>query len=145
LGVLGQARLKFAPNMLQSETGQSFNQAQRAFIEAVLRKDSGASIPVHEYDSLSKTYFPQPGDSKATLAQKKSSRETQIKSLRAEAGRGIKAYGEEYSPTGPTEPTQKPDAGGPTTVTLTVNGKKTTYNFPSGAAAQAFKKEMGVQ
>jgi len=102
MGTAEQFRLRNAPNFLQTAEGQSINQSQRAFIEAVLRKDSGANIPASEFESLSKTYFPQLGDSNETLKQKQKSRQTQLQSLRAEAGRGIKAYGEEFTPNGPT-------------------------------------------
>lgn len=87
MGKLDQAFLKYAPNMLQSGLEQSYTQAQRAFTEARLRKDSGASIPPHEYDADAKTYFVQPGDTKDTIEQKRRSREVILGGLRREAGR----------------------------------------------------------
>lgn len=109
MGTIDRARMRFAPNWAQSDEGQSYNQSQRAFIEAVLRKDSGAAIPPAEYTSLSMTYFPQVGDGPDILKQKKAARDTQLRSLKAEAGRGIKAYGEEYHPDGAAPNPNKSD------------------------------------
>lgn len=95
LGLAGQARLQL-PNVLQSQTGQAYNQAQRAFTEARLRKDSGAAIPEHEYANDRRTYFAQPGDSPATIAQKARGRAAVLASLGFEAGPGLQEfYGEE--------------------------------------------------
>lgn len=86
LGVVGQERLKHAPNALQSEAGQKYHQARRAFTEARLRKDSGATIKDSEYEADEKTYFPQPFDSKEVLEQKRRARANVLASLAAEAG-----------------------------------------------------------
>lgn len=86
LGVVGQERLKRAPNALQSEAGQKYHQARRAFTEARLRKDSGATIKDSEYEADEQTYFPQPFDSKETLEQKRRARANVLASLAAEAG-----------------------------------------------------------
>jgi hypothetical protein len=106
-GVLDQAFYNRAPNWLQSDENQAYRQSQRAFIEAVLRKDSGAAIPPSEYQSLSETYFPQPGDTPKLIAQKQKSRMAALESLRNESGRALKAYGETQQPLKPQ------DAGGP--------------------------------
>lgn len=89
LGLAGQTRLRLAPNILQSETGQLYLQAQRAFTEARLRKDSGAAIPAFEYENDARTYFAQPGDTKETLAQKRRARINLLKSLYKEAGKAV--------------------------------------------------------
>ena len=88
-----QARLQAAPNWLQSEENQSYRQAQRAFTEARLRKESGAAIPVQEYENDAKTYFAQPGDGPKILAQKQKARDTVLSGLAFSAG---KAYDEFY-------------------------------------------------
>lgn len=98
LGTFEQGKLKFFPNIMQSELGQTYTQAQRAFIEAYLRKDSGAAIPPHEYVEAAKTYFAQPGDTKTTLANKKRGRDAIMEGLKQESGRAYKEhYGEESS------------------------------------------------
>lgn len=99
-GIMAQGRLKFAPNWAQTDEGQAYNQARRSFTEARLRKESGAAIPPHEYAQDEITYFPQPGDSKATIDKKRAARETLMNSVANSAG---KAYDEWYG-----EPLQKP-------------------------------------
>lgn len=89
MNLAGQSRLQWAPNMLQSELGQQYTQAQRAFTEARLRKDSGAAIPPQEFENDRKTYFAQPGDSKATLAQKRRARAAILASLAFESGQAL--------------------------------------------------------
>jgi hypothetical protein len=65
---------RFVPNILQSEAGQVYEQSKRQFIEAYLRKDSGAAIADSEYGNADRTYFAQPGDSAATLRRKQEAR-----------------------------------------------------------------------
>lgn len=89
LGLAGQARLKYGGNLLQTQTGQSYIQAQRSFTEARLRKDSGAAIPTQEYDNDARTYFAQPGDSQETMEQKRRARRAILSSLATESGRAL--------------------------------------------------------
>lgn len=77
---------QFAPNILKSEDRQLFEQAQRNFINAVLRKESGAVISEEEFNNARKQYFPQPGDTQATLTQKKQNRDTVHKNFLRNAG-----------------------------------------------------------
>jgi hypothetical protein len=65
-------------------------QAQRDFVNAVLRVESGASISESEFNNARKQYFPQPGDDAATIAQKRQNRETAIQALKLQAGPGAK-------------------------------------------------------
>jgi hypothetical protein len=92
-GLWEQGQLQFAPNILQTQQQQSYRQAQRAFTEARLRKESGAAIPTAEYENDAKTYFAQPGDSPDTIEQKRRARAVVLDGLRFSAG---KAYGEYY-------------------------------------------------
>ena len=71
----------FFPNILKSDERQQYEQAQRNFINAVLRKESGAAISPSEFDSAAKQYFPQPGDSQSVIAQKATNRERVINNL----------------------------------------------------------------
>lgn len=73
-------------NHLVSEDFQKFEQAQRNFINALLRKESGAVIGPEEFDNARKQYFPQPGDSDAVLVQKRQNRQTAIEELTKAAG-----------------------------------------------------------
>lgn len=110
----GQARMEYAPNWLQSETGQLYRQSQRAFTEARLRKESGAAIPPHEYDNDSRTYFAQPGDVPAVQAQKRKAREIVLSGIKNEARRAIAEH-----------QTGDPESGGPNEMTFVrdANGK----------------------
>jgi len=60
---------------------QQFRQAQRDFINAVLRKESGAAISASEFENAEKQYFPQPGDSQQVIAQKAKNRATAIDAI----------------------------------------------------------------
>lgn len=67
---------------------QMVEQAQRDFVTAVLRKESGATISPEEFKSASQQYFPQPNDSDAVKAQKARNRQTVIQGLKVGAGAG---------------------------------------------------------
>ncbi len=80
---------KFAgllPNTLKSADRQRFDQAQRNFINAVLRRESGAAISPDEFDNARLQYFPQPGDKQEVLIQKKRNRDMVISALLREGG-----------------------------------------------------------
>jgi hypothetical protein len=96
-----QFRLRFAPNIMQSSDQQVYRQAQRAFTEARLRKESGAAIPTSEYDNDSKTYFAQPGDAPATIAKKRSARQKVLNGMKFQSGAAYEEYyGEPNTPPG---------------------------------------------
>ena len=71
---------------LQSEEGQKLDQAKRDFINAILRRESGAVIAESEFNNAEKQYFPQPGDTQAKLSQKARNRELAIKGIVRAAG-----------------------------------------------------------
>jgi hypothetical protein len=77
-------------NATQTAPQQQVEQAQRAFVNAILRQESGAAINESEFNNAKKQYFPQPGDSKEVIDQKRANRETAIKSLEVAAGPGMK-------------------------------------------------------
>lgn len=60
---------------------QQYDQAQRDFINAQLRKESGAAISESEFENARRQYFPQPGDSDAVIKQKAQNREIAIKAM----------------------------------------------------------------
>jgi hypothetical protein len=88
---------QYAPNIAQTKDQQLYRQAQRAFTEARLRKESGAAIAAHEYDNDARIYFAQPGDSPETIAQKQKARQAVLDGLKFSAG---KAYSEFYGESG---------------------------------------------
>lgn len=71
----GQKALPGPLNALRSGDFQSLDQAERNFINAVLRRESGAVISPSEFENARKQYLPQPGDKPSTLAQKKANRD----------------------------------------------------------------------
>lgn len=71
--------IPIAGNYLLSPEYQSYSQAKRDFINAVLRKESGAAIAASEFDNAEKQYFPQPGDTQQVIDQKRANRELATK------------------------------------------------------------------
>jgi len=59
-------------------------QAQRNFVNAILRRESGAAISDSEFENAGKQYFPQYRDSADVLRQKEENRKIAIASLNAE-------------------------------------------------------------
>jgi hypothetical protein len=70
-----------AGNAMLSDNSQSVEQAQRDFLNAVLRRESGAVISPAEFKNGRKQYFPQPGDSKSTIEQKAANRRQAIEGM----------------------------------------------------------------
>lgn len=71
-------------NYTQSAPQQRVEQAQRDFINAVLRRESGAAIAESEFNNARQQYFPQPGDTPEVIAQKKQNREVAMRGILAE-------------------------------------------------------------
>ncbi len=69
-----------------NESQGKYMQARRDFINAVLRKESGAVIADSEFSNAEKQYFPQIGDSKEIIAQKARNRELATKMILGSAG-----------------------------------------------------------
>ena len=69
-------------NAAISENDQRVLQAQRQFLNSVLRPESGAVIGDVEFASGVKQYFPQPNESKKIQEQKANARRTAIEGLK---------------------------------------------------------------
>lgn len=80
----------YVGNKMLSDQGQQAEQAQRDFINAVLRRESGAVISPSEFANGQKQYFPQPGDSKTVLDQKRRNRALAIAGMEAEVPGGFR-------------------------------------------------------
>jgi LysM repeat protein len=80
---------KFLPNILKSADRQQLEQAEKNFLNAVLRRESGAVISDTEFANGAAQYFPQPGDTNEVLQQKKANREMVTKNIINEAGPAI--------------------------------------------------------
>jgi len=103
-------------NMMVPPEFQQFDQARRNFVNAVLRRESGAVISPSEFDNANKQYFPQPGDGPEVLAQKAQNRQTAMQGI-------LQAAGPSYKP----KPQPMP-ANGP----LKINSDDDYNKLPSG-------------
>jgi len=77
---------KLIPESLSSSEWKSQDQAERNFVNALLRRESGAAISPLEFENAQKQYFPRAGDSEEILLQKEENRALVLASLKAEAG-----------------------------------------------------------
>lgn len=68
---------------MQDEQYQVAKQAGDEFLQAILRKDTGAAITAEEAALYGKTYLPMPGDNAAVLAQKKVSRARAVEAIKS--------------------------------------------------------------
>jgi len=75
-----------AVNASATPADQQVAQAQRNFLSAILRQESGAAISEGEWRYAREQYFPQPGDKPPVIAQKKANRELAIKGFGTIAG-----------------------------------------------------------
>lgn len=74
------------PGFAQGGQIKQQQQAERNFLNAVLRRESGAAISPSEFSSGEEQYFDRAGDSAEVKAQKAQNRAQAIAGLRAEAG-----------------------------------------------------------
>lgn len=73
-----------AVTAMSGATNQKLVQAKRDFVNAVLRKESGAVISDNEFKNADQQYFPQIGDSPEVIAQKKRNRELAVRGIAAD-------------------------------------------------------------
>jgi hypothetical protein len=64
---------------------QQYQAAKLAFINAVLRDETGAAIAANEKENKEKELFPQPGDDPQTVANKRAARLQALEAMRASA------------------------------------------------------------
>ena len=77
------------PERMRSNENKLMDQAQRNFVNSVLRRESGSAISASEFASARAQYFPQAGDTAEVLAQKQRNRQVALAGLKAE---GAKAW-----------------------------------------------------
>lgn len=70
-------------NYMKSTEFQQAEQAGKEFLQAILRKDTGAAITKEETDEYGSVYLPRPGDDPTTLEQKKQSRRRALSAIQA--------------------------------------------------------------
>src|SRR3990167_9250609 len=78
--------LNLTPGFLKSADQKQYEQAKRNFINASLRRESGAVISPTEFEEGEKQYFPQLGDDPGTLEQKRQNRALQTANFLREGG-----------------------------------------------------------
>lgn len=105
-GGVGRRLESAMPTGAKSAQLQRKEQAERNFVNAVLRRESGAAISPSEFDSARQQYFPQPGDRPETLEQKRKNRELAIAGLKTEAGKAWEPVAKEF-----TQVAEKADTG----------------------------------
>lgn len=91
MGERAKSNVPLVGNYLVSPEYQQFDQAQRDFVNAVLRRESGAVISPSEFDNAAQQYFPQPGDSPEVVAQKARNRVNAILGTQRAAGPNYEA------------------------------------------------------
>lgn len=105
-------------NFTQSSEQQQVEQAQRDFINAVLRRESGAAIADSEFSNANKQYFIQPGDSPEVQAQKRRNREIATAGILAEVPDSEKRVSQVLTNAAANQPAgAPPDAGAAISVT----------------------------
>jgi hypothetical protein len=80
---LGKSML---PESFETTGMQQQDQAERNFVNALLRRESGAAISDQEFASAEKQYFDRAGDGPEVLDQKAKNRRRVMGGLKAEAG-----------------------------------------------------------
>jgi hypothetical protein len=115
----------FAKPTFQSKDVQSYMQAARNFINAVLRRESGAVISPSEFAEAKQQYLPQPGDTPEALQQKADNRAYVFQTMKRSAGRA-------YEP--PVKPPSA-DTGGQFIVAKDAQGN--IHHAPAGTPLPA--------
>ena len=83
-------------NKRMTQEERSAFQAQKNFLNAVLRRESGAMISVSEFSDGVRQYFPQDGDTPTDLAQKAAARRQAYAGIKVSAGPAYEAAKKEY-------------------------------------------------
>lgn len=99
-------------NYMKSPEFQQAEQAGKEFLQAILRKDTGAAITPQETAEYGTVYLPRPGDSPAVLEQKKQSRQRALAAI--EAGMPPQAILNQEKALRETTPAGQPSISTPT-------------------------------
>lgn len=118
-------------NWTQNPQQQQVEQSQRDFVNAVLRRESGAAISNSEFDNARAQYFPQPGDSAKVIEQKRRNRELATRGVLAEVPDSEKRV---QQVTAAGQPTQQPQRA--VSRTGTINGRK-VVQYSDGSISYA--------
>jgi hypothetical protein len=83
---VGEGLSSILPGAAKSPDLKMQEQAERNFVNAVLRRESGSAISKEEFSSAEQQYFPRPGDDEDVLKQKAANRAQVFANLKAEGG-----------------------------------------------------------
>jgi hypothetical protein len=86
----GLSKIPGVGNFLISGDRQKYNQAKADFINAQLRRESGAAIAQSEFSNADKQYFPVPGDTPEVVKQKSANRRAAIEAMGREGGQSYR-------------------------------------------------------
>jgi hypothetical protein len=138
-------------NYLTGEDYQKYKQAVGEFAAAWLRKTSGANVTQMEWDMTDQIYFPQPGNSKDVIEQKRQARERITRNLEEEAratgrtGGPAPQGGAQAAPSG-GQPTSQAPAGGKVVSRADLHAEARRRNIsPAQAEQMAISKGYTVQ
>lgn len=88
------------PGFMEGFKGENVKrqeQAERNFVNSVLRRESGSAISKEEFANAEQQYFPRLGDTPEVLKQKENNRRTVMASLMAEGGPAVSRIDESIS------------------------------------------------
>jgi hypothetical protein len=114
---------------------QQLVQAKRDFVNAVLRRESGAVISPEEFANAERQYFPQIGDSRPVIEQKARNRRAAIEGMRADVPKSRQGEVDRISGGGQAEQPAAP-AAKQVVRTGTLNGRK-VVQYSDGSTAYA--------
>jgi hypothetical protein len=117
-------------NTMSSAKQQQLNQAKRDFVNAVLRRESGAAIAESEFSNADSQYFPQVGDAPEVIQQKSNNRALAIRGILAEVPKSHRGALDEIAGK-PATP-----AGKTVVKTGTLNGRK-VHQYSDGTTDYA--------
>lgn len=127
----------------QSDQYQVAKNAGDEFLQAILRKDTGAAITPQEQALYGTTYLPQPGDSEAVLAQKQQARQRAVAAIEAGMSpsqmiaqeRGLAASSAASDAVAPPAPVEPPAPPRPAMGGLSIGQVEDGYRYIGGDPA----------
>jgi len=127
---------RWTPDLLNTEAGKNFRQNETNFINAIMRRESGAAISDSERASARAQYIPMPNDPASTLELKRRNRLIVQESLIRGAGRAYVDPDELLRQAGVDPATLTPGAPAPAAATGTIPSPLLSGGKPSPAVPQ---------
>lgn len=89
---LGKGFAGMLERVFQSDEGKQFKAAWAPFLNANLRRETGAAINEHEWQDAFSRFIPMPGDSPEVQATKEQNRASALKNIQIGAGRAAEPH-----------------------------------------------------